>query len=93
MKNREITVSLPEDLVALLETHVPENEKSAFIENAIRSKLSMGNKKQFLEELVSGESSHGHFLEKYNAIKEMTDAMQDDEFLSDAELNELDDIF
>ena len=77
----------------MLEAAVPEGQRSDFIENAIRFQLNRGDKKQFLDELISGESRHGHFLEKYNAAREMTESMNDDEFLSDSELNELDDIF
>ena len=92
MEKRNITFSISNDVLELLEKNVPKGERSALIEDLIRSRFNMDMQKKFLDELASGNSSHGHFLNKYNAAKEMTDALQEDDLLSDAELNELDDI-
>ena len=93
MKKRKITVSVSEDVIELLEKKVPKGERSAFIESIIRSKFNMNVKKNFLDDLASGKSAHGHLYANFDAAMEMTGALNDDEFLSDAELNELDDIF
>ena len=93
MKKHKITLSLSKDVMEVLESNVPKGERSAFIEGAIRSKFNMNEQNKFLDDLTSGKSPHGHLLANFDAAKEMAESINDDEFLSDSELNELDDIF
>jgi hypothetical protein len=93
MKKIKITFTISEDVVQMLDKHVPKRKRSAFIEEAIRFRFGSIEQEQFLRELVMSNKARDEELDKIDADMELGEAIfQSEELLNDDEILEFEDL-
>lgn len=57
---RKVTVTLPEELIAQLDAHIPSRQRSSFIAAAIETQLALVEQQDALEESASAWTDDNH---------------------------------
>jgi len=94
MAEREVTFSISEEVMEMLENRIAKEEHNDFVEKAIRSRFAMMEQEKAMKDLVIHNSIINEELDAIDAGIDLEDTFtEDDELLSDDEISDLDGMY
>jgi hypothetical protein len=94
MKRTKLTLSLPADVVEMLEKRVPKRKQSAFVADALRARFMAQEEAVRLQEMLADHQKHYRELADIEAELEPEDAIlqSDGEIMDDALISDIEDL-